>query len=243
MVQQAGGAPVEDDWRAAVVPGRGPDTRQIETGLPRPVLLWVQSSVGGVSARGRGRLVRLGLKLCEGRTPGSGVGVSIRFPLLRRTVVGLGLLAVLLHCAVGGGSCGSGQRSLGEQSGHFSSGFLAVVLHQTVALGALFGLVVGAMVARDGGQVTVLRPDGRGQRVQGELGLAGLAALLQKLIDGQGVLFDQHPALVVWSRVHEAGRTLFHQRVQLCVDTNTEQASLYNSFNVHVKVTSKALFF
>lgn len=151
------------------------------------------------------------LRLSEGRTPGSGVGVSVR-------AVGLGLLVGPLHGAVGDGGRGSGQRGFGEQPGNFSSGFLAVVLQQTVTLGALFALVVEAVVARDGGQVTVLWPDGRGKRVQAELGLAGLAALLQELINGQRGLFDQTPALVVWSQIHKDGLTLFYQSVQLWVD-------------------------
>lgn len=52
------------------------------------------------------------------------------------------------------------------------------MLHQTVALGGLFALVVRAVVARDGGQVTVLWPDSRGERMESEFGLDGLAALL-----------------------------------------------------------------
>lgn len=35
-----------------------------------------------------------------GWTPGSGVGVSLWFTLLRRADVGLGVLAGFLHCAV-----------------------------------------------------------------------------------------------------------------------------------------------
>lgn len=90
----------------------------------------------------------------------------------------MGVLVGFLHRAVGGSSCGSRQRGFGKQTSDFSSGFLAVVLHQPVALGALFALVVGPMVARDGAQVTVLWPDSRGKRMEGEFGLSALAALL-----------------------------------------------------------------
>lgn len=108
--------------------------------------------------------MRLSLRLSVGWTPGSGVGVSVWFTLLRGTDVGLGVLVGFLHCAVvGGSSCSSSrQRGFGKQTGNFPSGLLTVVLHQTVALGALFALVVGAVVARDGGQVAVLWPDSRG---------------------------------------------------------------------------------
>lgn len=154
--------------------------------------------------------------------PGSGVGVSVWFALLRRTDVGLVLLVGLLHSAVvvvgGGGSCSSSQRGFGKQTDN--SGFLAVVLHQTVALQGLFALVVETVVARDGGQVTVLRPDSGGQRMEGEFGLTGLDVILQKLVDGEGGLFNQQPALVARSWIHEAGLTLFYQGVQLCVDVN-----------------------
>lgn len=95
-------------------------------------------------------------------TPWSGVGVSVWFTLLGRTDVGLGVLVGFLHGAVGGSSCSSCQRGFGKQTSNFSSGFLAVVLHQTVTLGALFALVVGTVVAGDGGQVTVLWPDSGG---------------------------------------------------------------------------------
>lgn len=97
-----------------------------------------------------------------GWTPGSGVGVTLWFTLLRRTDVGLGVLVGSLHSAVGDSSCGSCQGSFGKQTSNFCSGLLAVVLHQSVALGALFALVVGAVVAGDGGQVGVLWPDSRG---------------------------------------------------------------------------------
>lgn len=154
--------------------------------------------------------------------PGSGVGVSVWFALLRRTDVGLVLLVGLLHSAVvvvgGGGSCSSSQRGFGKQTDN--SGFLAVVLHQTVALQGLFALVVETVVARDGGQVTVLRPDSGGQRMEGEFRLTGLDVLLQKLVDGEGGLFNQQPALVARSWIHEAGLTLFYQGVQLCVEVN-----------------------
>lgn len=88
------------------------------------------------------------------------------------------------------------------------------MLQQTVALGALLALVVGGVVARDGGKVAVLRPRGWRQRMEGELGLAALAALLQQLVDGQGRLFDQ-PALVVLSWIHKGALALFYQRVEL----------------------------
>lgn len=106
--------------------------------------------------------MRLSLSLCVRWAPGSGVGVCVWFTLLRRTDVGLGVLVGLLHGAVCGSSCSSCQGSFGKQTGDFSSGFLAVVLHQTVVLGALFALVVGAVEVRNRGQVTVLWPDCRG---------------------------------------------------------------------------------
>lgn len=163
LVQQ-GGAPVEDDGGPAVVPGRRTDASLIKTGLPRPVFLCVQPPVGRISARRGDRL-----RLYVGWGPGSGVVMSVRFVILRGTDVGLGVLVRLLHRAVvvvvvvaaGGGGCTSSQRGFGENTVSLS-GFLAVVLHQPVALQGLFALVVEVLVARDGGQVTVLRPHSRG---------------------------------------------------------------------------------
>lgn len=112
--------------------------------------------------------MRMSLRLYVGWGPGSGVVMSVRFVILRRTDVGLGVLVRLVHGAVvvvvvaaGGGGCTSSQRGFGEPTVGLS-GLLAVVLHQPVALHGLFALVVEALVARDGGQVTVLRPDSRG---------------------------------------------------------------------------------
>lgn len=209
LVEEAGGAPVEGYRRSAVVPGRSTDTRLIKTGLPRSVLLRVLPSVRGVSARGWRRLVRL----CVSWTSGSGVGVSVWFALLRRAEVGLELrvdplqsavtvVVVIVVVVVGGGGgsgcCSSSQRGFGKKSDNLS-GFLAVVLQQAVTLQGLFALVVKVVVSRDGGQVTVLRPDGGRQGMESELGLAGLGVLLQGLVDGEGGLFDQHPALVALS--------------------------------------------
>ncbi len=88
--------------------------------------------------------------------------MSVRIALRRRTDVGLCLLVGFLHSAVVADcGCGSCLRGFGKQTRNFSSGFLAVVLHQTVILGALFALAVGAVVARDWDQVTVLGPDCR----------------------------------------------------------------------------------
>lgn len=140
---------------------------------------------------------RLSLGLHVGWAPGSGVGVSLCLALLGWADVGLGLLVGPLHSAVvvvvvvvsgggrggGGSGCGSAHLGFGVQT-HNLSGFLAVVLRQTVALQGLFALVVQAVVARAGGQVAVLGPDGRGQRVVGEFGLARLDVLLQELVDG-----------------------------------------------------------
>lgn len=140
---------------------------------------------------------RLSLGLHVGRAPGSGVGVSLCLALLGRADVGLGLLVGPLHSAVvvvvvvvsgggrggGGSGCGSTHLGFGMQT-HTLSGFLAVVLRQTVALQGLFALVVRAVVARGWGQVAVLGPDGRGQRVVGEFGFARLDVLLQELVDG-----------------------------------------------------------
>lgn len=50
-----------------------------------------------------------------------------------------------------------------------------------------------------------------------ELGLTGLDALLQQLVDGKGV-FDQQPALVDRSWIHKAALSLFYHGVQLCVN-------------------------
>ena len=220
LVQQAGGAPVEDDRRAAVVPGRCTDTWLIQTGLARPVLLWVQPPVGVISPWRRGGLLRLGLGLrVEGRTPGPGVGVSLWFTVLWGADVRLGVLAALLHGAVGGSSssssCGSCLQGFREQAGYFAPGFLTVVLQQTIILGALLALVVGSVVARYGGQVAVLGPHSWRQRVEAELGLHSLAVLLQELVDGQGGLFDQHPTLVAQSWIHKAALTLLYQGVEL----------------------------
>lgn len=137
-------------------------------------------------------------RLHVGRAPGSGVGVSLCLALLGRADVGLGLLVGPLHSAVvvvvvvvsggggrggGGSGCASAHLGFGMQTPNLS-GFLAVVLRQTVALQGLFALVVRAVVARAGGQVAVLGPDGRGQRVVGKFGLARLDVLLQELVDG-----------------------------------------------------------
>lgn len=51
--------------------------------------------------------------------------------------------------------------------------------------------------------------------MEGELGLDGLAAFLQELVDGQGGLFNHQPALVARSWIHKAALTLFYQGVQL----------------------------
>lgn len=123
--------------------------------------------------------------------------MSLCLALLGRADVGLGLLVGPLHSAVvvvvvvvsgggrggGGSSCGSTHLGFGMQT-HTLSGFLAVVLRQTVALQGLFALVVRAVVARGWGQVAVLGPDGGGQRVVGEFGFARLDVLLQELVDG-----------------------------------------------------------
>lgn len=108
--------------------------------------------------------MRLSLRLYVGWGPGSGVVMSVRFVILRRTDVVLGVLVRLMRSAVvaaAAGDCTSSQRGFGEQTVSLS-GFLAVVLHQPVALQGLFALVVETLVARDGGQVTVLWPDSRG---------------------------------------------------------------------------------
>lgn len=146
--------------------------------------------------------------------PGSGVGVSVWFALLRRAEIGLELrvdplqsaIAVVVVVVVGGGGgsgggggcCSSSQRGFGKKSDNLSC-FLAVVLQQAVALQGLFALVVKVVVSRDGGQVTVLRPDSGRQGMESELGLAGLGVLLQGLVDGEGGLFDHQPTLVALS--------------------------------------------
>lgn len=95
------------------------------------------------------------------------------------------------------------------------SDFLAVVLLQAVVLQRLFALVVQAVVAKDGGQVGVLWPDGGGQGVEGKFGL--LTILLQGLADGERGLFDHQPALVAWCWFH---LSLFCQCEQIYTNTN-----------------------
>lgn len=178
LIKQAGGAPVKDHRRAAVVPSRCTDARLIETGLPRPVLLWIHASVGGIFARGSSWLLWLSLRLGLRRRSGSGVGVSLWLAVLRRTDVGLSVLTGFLYCAVGGSTCSCSDLGFGMQTSNFSSGFLAVVLLRTVTLWALFALAVGTVVVGDVGQVSVLGPHSRRKRMEAELGLAALAALL-----------------------------------------------------------------
>lgn len=68
-MEQTGGVSVEDHRRSTVVPGRGTDSWLVEAGLPRSVLLGVQSSNGVVSPHRRSRLRWLSLWLCLGWTP------------------------------------------------------------------------------------------------------------------------------------------------------------------------------
>lgn len=156
----------------------------------------------------------LWLSLRLDRAPGSGVRLVVLFALWESADVGLAVLVCLLHGPVvadgdGGGRrcCGPRQRGFGKQA-HGLSDFLAVVLLQTVVLQRLFALVVETVVAKDGGQVGVLWPDGGGQRVEGKFRL--LAILLQ------GGLFDHQPALVAlrWFQL-----SLFYQCDQICMST------------------------
>lgn len=149
-----------------------------------------------------------------GWCPGSGVGVPLRLAVLRRTDVGLGVLISLLHCAVGRSTRSCCQLGFRMQPNNVWSGFLAVVLLQAVALGALFVLAVGTVEARDVGQVGVLGPHSRRKRLEVELGLAALAAFLQELVDGQVGLFNQQSALIVQSWICKAALTLLYQCVQ-----------------------------
>lgn len=129
---------------------------------------------------GRVLLLSLGLRLSW--HPGFGVEESLGFSLLRWDDGGLGVLAGLLGRAIGAGTCSPGQLGFRNQTSSLPRAFLTVVLHQTVTLVALFPLVV---VAKDGGQVGVLGPHGGGERVEVQFGLAGPAAFLQELVDGQ----------------------------------------------------------
>lgn len=201
LVKQAGGTAGEEGRWAAVVPGRRADSRLIEAGLPGPVLLWVLPLVGGIPVGGSSCLLLLGLGLCLSWCPGFGVEESLRFSLLRWADRGLGVLAGLLGCAIGAGTCSPSQLGFRDQTGSFPHAFLTVVLHQTVTFVALFSLVV---VAKDGGQVGVLRPHRGGQRVEVQFG-----AFLQELIDGQRGLFDHQPGLIGESRIHKVALTLF----------------------------------
>lgn len=195
LVEEAGGAPVEEDGRAAAVPVAAP-----QTGLPGAVLLGVQLSVvGGVPAWGGGGRVgvrvRVGVGVRVGVTPGPGVEVAVRVSL--RGVVGVRVCVDFL-CAVGG--AGVGQGHFGEQppsSLRPPAVLLTVVLSEAVVLGAFLALVVGSR-AGEGGQVTVLGPDPRGHGVEGVFGVPGFAALLQEFIDGEGGVLGSHqPALVL----------------------------------------------
>lgn len=116
--------------------------------------------------------------------------MSLWLTLLRWTTVRLAVLVAFQHGAVGGASCTSCHRHFGNWSSVFNSGLLTVVLHKTVTLGTLLALVVGRMVARNQVQVTVLWPHCWWQRMEGQFGVTGLDALLQKLIDGKVCLFD-----------------------------------------------------
>lgn len=136
--------------------------------------------------------MRLSLRL--DRAPGSGVGLLVLLALRERADVGPVVLVCLLRSPVvvdedGGGRRrrGPSQRGFGEQADGLSD-FLAVVLLQAVVLQRLFALVVEAVVAKDGGQVGVLWPDGGGQGVEGKFGL--LTVLLRGLADGERGIFD-----------------------------------------------------
>lgn len=139
--------------------------------------------------------------------PGSGVRLVVVLVALQGgTVVGPAVLVGLLHRPVAAADDGGGrrcrrprQRGFGDQA-HGWSHFLAVVLLQTVVLQRLFALVVEAVVAKDGRQVGVLWPDGRGRRVEGKFRLRTI--LLQGLADEEGGLFDHRPALVAHCCFH-----------------------------------------
>ena len=70
-------------------------------------------------------------------------------------------------------------------------------------------------MAKDGRQVAVLWPDGRGQRAEGKFRL--LTVLLQGLADEQRGLFGQQPAPVAqrWFLLSR-----FYQCDQVCINTN-----------------------
>lgn len=129
--------------------------------------------------------------------------MSIRLSLLSWTAAGLAVLLVgFLYRAVGSCTHSSCQRGFRKQTHCLSSDFLTVVVQQTFTLGGLFALIMGVVVARDGGQVSVLGPHDGGQRMEVKLGLAVLTAFLQELVDGQGGLFDCSAALVAQSWIH-----------------------------------------
>lgn len=151
------------------------------------------------------------------RAPASGVGLVALFALREGADVGL-VLVCLLHSPVVADDDGGGRRCLRPRQRRFGkqpdgrSDFLAVVLLQTVVLQRLSALVVETVVAKDGGQVAVLWPHGRGQRVEGKFRL--LAGLLQGLAEEQGGLFDHQPALVArcWFQL-----SLFYRCNQICI--------------------------
>lgn len=162
----------------------------------------------------------LWLSLRLDRAPGSGVRLVVLFALRDSADVGLAVLVCLLLSPVvadddgGGRRCrGPCQRGFGKQADGLSD-FLAVVLLQTIVLQRLFALVVETVVAKDGGQVGVLWPDGRGQRVEGKFRL--LTILLQGLADEEGAIFDHQPALVAqrWFQL-----SLFYWCDQICINT------------------------
>lgn len=110
--------------------------------------------------------------------------MSLSLALQRRAKVGLALLVGPLHGAVvvvavvvvSGHS--SGHLGFGTQTLKLPS-LLAVVLKQPVTLQDLLALVVLAVLA------VLARVAVLGQRVEGQLRLACLDILLQKLVDGQ----------------------------------------------------------
>jgi len=234
VVEQAGGAAVVQQGRAAGVAAAPPVPRLVHAGLGRPVLLCVQPvrrvglpAWGGgrvlVGLWGRGGLLLglllllppfdsgIGVALCRIAVVlvvvarlvvvrGVAVGVSVsrlRVDLLQRVVVGARRRGDRRH---------AGRRGFGKQPSFVAAVFDGQAL--TSPHRALLGLAVGAMtvvvevvvgvVAAGHGprRVAVLGPRARGQWVQGVLGVAHPAALLQGLVDGQGGLLERHTALV-----------------------------------------------